>query len=31
MPTRARAAVGLEDVALHSSRIVAAVEQVIEG
>jgi MoxR-like ATPase len=31
VPTRARAAVGLEDVALHSSRIVAAVEQVIEG
>jgi MoxR-like ATPase len=29
--TRARAAVGLEDVALHASRIVAAVEQVIEG
>jgi len=31
VPTRARAAVGLEDVALHASRIVAAVEQVIEG
>jgi MoxR-like ATPase len=31
VPTRARAAVGLEDVALHASRIVGAVEQVIEG
>jgi MoxR-like ATPase len=31
VPTRARAAVGLEDVALHASRIVTAVEQVIEG
>jgi MoxR-like ATPase len=31
VPTRAKSAVGLEDVALHSSRIVAAVEQVIEG